>query len=228
MSSKRPKTLTQNLFGQTADLVEGLDEWGYQERDLAWKQLKAYRKVPVQRIVRQHYADLAGAGEAAFGQFHKTYVEEIREAVESVRKAVTYVLDQEENSLRARRGHRAALPPETQVGFNRAINRLRDLRDPGRRSLGRLGVESRRRTHGTTATGPGRPQTLRWLGVLFGTLRSVEPPPGRTRVRPFARWTEHYPFFPCGATQLQPMKKAIRPCALRSNGWAWSSSPPSK
>lgn len=112
-------------FESTAACVEELPEWASLETDLQWKQIKSYRRVPIRRVARHHFKDLTQRYTPTLEQFLRVYENETAEAVDGALRAMRYVLDQEEKSLADGGGSQAI-----QVGFDRAVNRLRDLDRP--------------------------------------------------------------------------------------------------
>ena len=120
------EALNQAAFRNSSSVFDSVPEKVSYEHDLNWKDRQSYRLVPLRQIGSSHFGGLENKADPSYQQFEKIRIEGSLEGLDSVFSTLRYVLNTFENDVSQGDG---ILSPDVQMGFNRAINRLRDLND---------------------------------------------------------------------------------------------------
>ncbi len=123
------EALNRDAFRNSATVFDNVSEKVSYEHDLNWKNRTSYRLVPLRQIGASHFSSLENRADTSYQQFEKIRIEGSLEGLDSVFSTLRYVLNTVDNGLSQDDG---TLLPDVQMGFNRAINRLRDLNDYAR------------------------------------------------------------------------------------------------
>lgn len=119
------ETLNQAASQNSSSVFDNVPEKVSYEHDLNWKDRTSYRLVPLRQIGSSHFNGLENNADTSYPQFEKIRIEGSLEGLDSVFSTLGYVLNTVESGLSQGDGTLS----DVQMGFNRAINRLRDLND---------------------------------------------------------------------------------------------------
>ena len=120
------EVLNQVAFQNSSSVFDNVPEKVSYEHDLNWKNQTSYRLVPLRQIGSAHFSGLENRADTAYQQFEKIRIEGSLEGVDSVFSTFRYAINTVESGLSQGDD---VLSSDVQMGFNRAINRLRDLND---------------------------------------------------------------------------------------------------
>lgn len=118
------EALNRDAYRNSSSVFDNVSEKVSYKHDLNWKDRTSYRVVPLRQIGSSHFSGLENKADTS--QFEKIRIEGSLEGLDSVFSTLRYVLNTVESGLS--QGD-STLSPDVQMGFNRAINRLRDLSD---------------------------------------------------------------------------------------------------
>ncbi len=118
------EALNRDAYRNSSSVFDNVSEKVSYNHDLNWKDRTSYRVVPLRQIGSSHFNGLENKADTS--QFEKIRIEGSLEGLDSVFSTLRYVLNTVESGLSQGDG---TLSPDVQMGFNRAINRLRDLND---------------------------------------------------------------------------------------------------
>ena len=120
------EALNRSAFRISATVFDNVQEKVSYEHGLNWQDRTSYRTVRLRQIGASHFSGLENKADTSYQQFEKIRIEGSLEGLDSVFSTLRYVLNTVESGVSQGDG---TLSPDVQMGFNRAINRLRDLND---------------------------------------------------------------------------------------------------
>ncbi len=120
------EALNRAVFINSATAFDNVSEKVSYEHKLNWKEKKSYRLIPLRQIGSSHFSGLENNADTSYQQFEKIRIEGSLEGLDGVFSTLRYAINAVEDGLSHTDETRS---PDVQMGFNRAINRLRDLND---------------------------------------------------------------------------------------------------
>ena len=120
------EVLNQVAYQNSSSVFDNAPEKVSYVHDLNWKNRISYRIVPLCQIGSSHFSNLENRADTSYQQFEKIRIEGSLEGLDSVFSTFRYAINTVENGLSQGDD---VLSSDVQMGFNRAINRLRDLND---------------------------------------------------------------------------------------------------
>lgn len=120
------EVLNRVAFQNSSSVFDNVPEKVSYVHDLNWKNRISYRLVPLRQIGSSHFSGLENRADTAYQQFEKIRIEGSLEGLDSVFSTFRYAINTVESGLSQGDD---VLSSDVQMGFNRAINRLRDLND---------------------------------------------------------------------------------------------------